>query len=551
MSEFRELSDAELDALIGRVGEAVAHNLALSGEDMQLLLEALLMLAQLQTRMADQDITLHKLRKLAGIISRSEKLQDVLPDATKRAGKRRKPKVPAAEKAPAVIHQQCHHQIDGLTKGGRCPECERGTLYKYTPVRVLRISGQTPLTSTQHILERLRCNTCGAYFTAEFSAEVKREGQANQQYDYSARALMGIQKYFLGAPFYRQQSLQQLVGFPVSASTVFDQCEALANAVQPLFAYLLVLAGKDAWHYHLDDTTNRILNQGPVEKPDRRSGKLKTRTGIYTSGIIATLPDNQRLVLYQTNVGHAGEWLDEILRHRPPTAPPPLIMCDALSRNRPSVLKAYALSLCNSHARREFVEVATRFPEAVAWVLERYGLIWDHDDDCREQGLSPAQRLVYHQRHSLPVMELIRDWGRQQLETQAVEANSGLGKAIRYFNKHFAGLTAFCRIEGAQIDNNAMEQALKLIIRGRKNSLFFKTAAGAAIADVITSVIATAYQANVNAFDYLIELQRHQLQVRQQPQQWLPWNYLETLNAQEHNREVGDDSGAGDEQQAA
>ena len=75
--------------------------------------------------------------------------------------------------------------MEGLEKGQRCPDCERGRLYKYDPALVLRISGQTPLTSVQHSLERLRCNTCGAYFTAELPEEVKRDGEAGQTYDYS------------------------------------------------------------------------------------------------------------------------------------------------------------------------------------------------------------------------------------------------------------------------------------------------------------------------------------------------------------------------------
>ena len=101
-------------------------------------------------------------------------------------------------------------------------------------------------------------------------------------------------------------------------------------------------------------------------------------------------------------------------------------------------------------------------------------------------------------------MEQIRAWGQQQLADGTVEANSRVGEAIGYFERHFGGLTAFCRIEGAPIDNNLMEQALKLIIRNRNNALFFKSTTGAAIADVITSVIATAYQAGVNVFDYRI-----------------------------------------------
>jgi len=535
MNQFREITDAELDALIERINEAIAHNLSLSLEDLRLLLDALVMLAHLQERMADHDITLQKLRKLAGIVKSSEQLKDVVPEAAQSPSSRRRKKKPAANtQSPPVIHQRCHHQLEGLVAGQQCPECLRGKLYKFDPAVVLRISGQTPLISTQHILQRLRCNTCGEYFTAPLSEEAKQDGPSEQRYGYSARALMGMQKYFMGAPFYRQQTLQQLLGFPVGASTVFDQCEHLANALQPVFSELIRLSGS-AVHYHLDDTTNRILTQGAVEKPDRRTGKVKQRTGVYTSGVIATLADGSLCILYQTNVGHAGEWLDEILTTRPPTAPPPIIMCDALSRNRPSVLDEYHLSLCNAHGRRAFVEIATHFPEPVTEVLTQYKVIWVHDDDCHQQSLSPSQRLAYHREHSLPVMERIRDWGQQQLHTEAVEHNSGLGKAIQYFMTHFDGLTAFCRVEGAAIDNNVMEQALKLILRGRKNSLFFKTPAGAAIADVITSVVATAYQANVNAFDYLVAMQRHQQDVRHQPDRWLPWNYQQNLDNNHKN----------------
>ena len=78
-----------------------------------------------------------------------------------------------------------------------------------------------------------------------------------------------------------------------------------------------------------------------------------------------------------------------------------------------------------------------------------------------------------------------------------------------------------------------MEQALKLVIRNRKNALFFKTLAGAAIADVLLSLIATAAQAKINVFEYLIVLQRHAKEVKQNPQQWLPWTYQNTLQALE------------------
>lgn len=235
---------------------------------------------------------------------------------------------------------------------------------------------------------------------------------------------------------------------PVSASTVFDQCEQLANALQPLFSCLLARAG-EAVLYFIDDTTHRILAQGPVTKPDRRTGNPKTRSGVYTSGMIAVLTDGHRCILYQTNMGHAGEWLDEILRGRAPTAPPPIVMSDALSHNRPHAVAVYHQALGNAHVRREFVDLAHLLPDQVTEVLERYALIWENERYCQDQGLSASQRLAYHRQHSLPVMEQLRDWAQQQLATGAVEANSGFGQAIGYF--HSYRLTALSLILSVRV----------------------------------------------------------------------------------------------------
>lgn len=526
----QDLTEAELDALIARVERAIEHELALSVEDMKLLLQALLSLAHLQERLADNDITLHKLRKLAGIVRASEKLKDVLPNAasqgeSKRRQKAKKPPTPPAE---TVIHERCTHRIEGLAKGDRCPECAQGTVYKYAPASFVRFSGQAPLKTTQHILERLRCNLCGAYFTAEVSEDVKHDGGPGQQYGYSARALISLHKYYGGAPLYRQQTLNRMLGTPLSASTAFDQCEHVANDVQPVVRYLVDRAA-NAVQFELDDTTNRILNQGSIAKPDRKTGKPKPRSGIYTSAVIATLDDGHRVVLFQTTIGHAGEWIDEILAKRSAQAPPPLVMSDALSHNQPTVLAEYVKSLCNSHARREFVDLVDYYPHHVPWVLERYGQIWDHDTHCRDHGLSVPERLAYHRQHSLPIMEELRDWGQRQLDSGDVEANSALGKAIGYYLRHYPGLTAFCQIKGAKLDNNELEATLKLIIRHRKNALFFKTLAGAAVADTLTSLIATCEKAGVNAFEYLVVLQRYAAEVKQHPERWLPWTYQATL----------------------
>lgn len=525
---FTDIDGKALEALIARVTEAKENNLALSPDDCQLLLDALTTLMGMQDSLSSHGVTIHKLRKLLGIEKSSEKHRDLVNKPEEKKSKKNKTKQTKkeddfAQVKPTVVM----HNLEDIKKGDNCPECLTGKVYKIDPGSFLRITGQSPFTPEQHVMEKLRCNTCGAYFTAPLPDEVLNDGTGTQKYGYSARALMAIYKYFAGLPFYRQGSIQKILGVKITASTTFDQVEYVCNDIYPVFQYLSTLAG-DATHYYLDDTTHRILDAKPIEKKRRNSDKTTMRTGVYSSGIIATTLDERRIVLFETNIGHAGEFIDSILVNRSESSAKAIIMCDALVSNRPSVIQV-VISLCNSHARRQFVDVLSHFPEEVDHVLTRYGEIWANEHNAIEQDLSATKRLAYHAEHSLPIMEEIKTWGEAHLGNETVEANSGLGKAIRYFNKHYAGLTRFCSIEGAQLDNNPIEAMLKIIVRDRKNAMFHKTLFGATVGDVITSMIATAAEAGINVFEYFTALQQNKAQVKASPENYLPWNYLDNI----------------------
>ncbi len=408
---FTDIDGKALEALIERVSEAKENNLALSPEDYQLLLDALVTLATTQNRLANHDVTVHKLRKLLGIEKSSEKLGTVLKKAKPSSNKKNKKRKNDEEEGftpvkPTVIV----HSLVDIKKGDTCVECLTGKVYKTEPGSLLRITGQSPFKPEQHVMERLRCNTCGAYFTASLPTNVLTDGSVSQKYGYSARSLMAIYKYFAGLPFYRQSSIQKLLGVKITASTVFDQVELVCNDIYPVYQWLFNLAA-DAKHYYLDDTTHRIIDAKPVEKKARNSDKIRTRTGVYTSGVIATMADNHHIVLFETNIGHAGEFIDSILHKRSHACAKPLIMSDALASNRPTG-RDVTMSLCNSHARRQFVDIINHFPDEVEHVLNRYGEIWVNDEYTKAEKLSPSARLAYHQQHSAPIMAEIKLWGK-------------------------------------------------------------------------------------------------------------------------------------------
>ena len=522
---FTEIDGQALEALIARVTQAKENNLALSESDSQLLLDALLTLASMQDRLTHHNVTIHKLRKLLGIEKSSEKQTDITPKPKKTRNKKRT-SGSADDGFTPVKPTVVIHPLTDINKGENCPECDTGKLYKTEPGSFLRITGQSPFTPEQHVMERIRCNTCGAYFTAPLPQDVLEDGSGTQKYGYSARSLMAIYKYFAGLPFYRQSSIQKLLGVKLTASTVFDQVEQVCDAIYPVYQHLVSLAA-DAVHYAIDDTTHRILDAKPIEKKMRNSDKTHLRSGVYTSGVIATTAANQHIVLFETNIGHAGETIDSILLKRSQSCAQPIIMSDALTSNRPTVIST-TTSLCNSHARRQFVDVINHFPEEVEHILHRYGEIWTHEHHIAEQQLSLVRRLEYHQTHSLPIMAEIKLWGETHLAEETIEENSGLGTAIKYFIKHYEGLSLFCHVAGAKIDNNAIEAMLKIVVRDRKNAMFHKTQLGATIGDVITSMIATGSEAGVNVMDYFTLLQREHEHAKAEPEKYLPWNYLES-----------------------
>ncbi len=82
-------------------------------------------------------------------------------------------------------------------------------------------------------------------------------------------------------------------------------------------------------------------------------------------------------------------------------------------------------------------------------------------------------------------------WIEEQFRERVVEPNSRLGKAFSYVKNHWQGLTRFLEVPGVPLDNNVSEQELKPSQRHRKNSLFFRTQAGADVGDVLLSMIRT------------------------------------------------------------
>ena len=536
--EVIEVNFGELTALLER-----ARQEPLGEADCQRLEGAIQALNYLIEMIGEKDTTISRLRALLAKPS-TEKTRKVLekagvgatpqgsssppPGATPSG---QKPKPGHGRNGAAAYRGAERVKIahPSLKPGDRCPRCLKGKVYeqKESALRI-RVVGQAPLAATVYELERLRCNLCGDVFEAEAP-----EGVGEKKYDETAAAMIGLLRYGSGVPWYRLEGLEASLGIPLPAATQWEVVAEVAEGLRPAGEELIRQAAQGEVFYN-DDTSMKILALARAS-PQRMEGgetasSARERTGQFTSGIVSTR-QGQQVALFFTGRRHAGENFARVLTQRAAGLPPPIQMCDALSRNLPKLSKPLEILVghCNAHARRRYVEVVPSFPQECRYVLESFAEVYRYDAEAEARALSPEERLRFHQEHSGPVMENLHAWLQAQFAEKKVEPNSGLGEAIRYCLKYWTRLTLFLHQAGAPLDSNVVERALKKAILHRKNSLFYKTEKRAEVGDLFMSLIHTCALNHINAFDYLTELQKHTTELARNPAAWMPWNYRETL----------------------
>jgi hypothetical protein len=534
-----------------KIGERLKKK-QLTDKDYELLERFWTAFAQLIFILAEKDLSIKRLMRLLG--KKSEKAQTILKkevtdknqdkekasestdaesseeskDSSKTKEKKDKKRGHGRNGASRYVGAETIEvPLNNLSAGSECPDCKDGnTLYKCKPNKELRIKGCIPIKAIIYLLEKVRCRLCQKIFVAELPKEA-----GDKKYDEEAGSMVAVLKYGSGIPFYRLENLQDNQGVPLPASTQWDIVSDVSRRIFPAYQQLLV-EGAQGEILHNDDTHVKILSLMKENEEIRSRGSEgsegRERKGMFTTGILSKINGHQ-IALYLSGRKHAGENLSELLKLRISSLSPPIQMCDALSRNASSEFETI-LANCLAHGRRNFTDILDVFPVESQYVIKQLGKVYRNDTIAKAMEMTTAQRLEFHQKESGPVMTRLKEWFKEQFEEKKVEPNSSLGKAINYMNNHWEKLTLFLRVEGAPIDNNAVERILKTAILNRKNAYFYKNLNGAHTGDMFMSIIQTCKLARVNAFEYLTALQKYEKDVHRNPAAWLPWIYKDTLS---------------------
>lgn len=158
------------------------------------------------------------------------------------------------------------------------------------------------------------------------------------------------------------------------------------------------------------------------------------------------------------------------------------------------------LAACWAHSRRKFYEIAVadKAPvaiEAVRRISELYAI------EAEIRGQTPAQRLVVRNARSRPLVEELHLWLTAQL--RRLSASSRLAEAIRYALTRWGALGRFLQDGRVELDNNAVERAIRPVALGRKNHLFAGSDGGGARWATLSSLIETAKLNGIEPYAYL------------------------------------------------
>jgi len=408
-----------------------------------------------------------------------------------------------------------------LTAGSLCPDCAtcntKGTLRSDADSlkTIVRLVGSPLITGTRYLAPGMRCDTCQTRFQTPIPEEIKNA----PKYHESCATTLAIGRYSLGLPMCRMEQAQTQHGIPMKDATQWDLINRLSDVAYPVYSVLSEYAANGSLMIY-DDTPGRIL--------ENQAKNLATHTTAFIS-----VHEEHKIHLFFTGTHHAGNNADRILANRT-TNEPVIAMMDASPSNIPKKMSGqltarFILCFCLVHGRRKFYELFGAFDKECEFVLDVIGQVFANDAHCKEHALSSQDRLMYHQRHSQPLMNSLRIWLNNQSAYSLCEQNSGLGEAVRYMLRHWCPLTSFLRVAGAPLDSSWAERAIKIAIRHRRNSLFYKTPKGARVGDCLMSLIYTCNQNGINPYDYLNMLQRYGPDVAANPEHWLPWTYLQTV----------------------
>ncbi|MBF0316475.1 MAG: transposase [Oligoflexia bacterium] len=419
-----------------------------------------------------------------------------------------------------------------LRPGDRCPLDCGGKVYLFLrdgdPREIISFTFEQPFKAIVYKMHDVRCNFCLTVFKAPLPENVLKNGGSDGgifYYDYPALAALSMLHFGFGMPMYRLDQFQSLVGERFPESTQFDQLEFVADTFNPMVKYIYTL-GANCMLMQGDDIANRVHSLQPILKQRRSDNKITYREGIHSSLFIGTINEGHLVPIIKTGIIHFGELLDEILLLRTPGLPVPRLVCDGSGVNTSSVT-LIEKGGCWAHLREYAKAAKKNFPVEAKFYIDEIRDIFKADE--KTHGMNAEERLDYLKKNALPKVEAMAKIIEKAVLNKIVLPKSELGEFFTYFLNQYDLLLLPFKVPGIPLHNNLSEWCTYLVARYLANSKAFRNTVGAAIGDVIMTIILLAYLSNTNPYEYILYCLQHKEEMSVRPQDFLPWKLRDKI----------------------
>ena len=156
---------------------------------------------------------------------------------------------------------------------------------------------------------------------------------------------------------------------------------------------------------------------------------------------------------------------------------------------------------CLAHVRRKFFEAREESQGFPLLVLSAIQKLYRIEREAKEKGLSVEARRELRREESMPLLESLR--GVLEDRQALVLPKSQFGMAISYTLEQWDALVRYVDVLEAEIDNNSVENAMRVVALGRKNWLQVGSEAGGRRAAILYSLIESAKRLRLDPFAYM------------------------------------------------
>lgn len=337
------------------------------------------------------------------------------------------------------------------------------------------------------------------------------------QFGISVWVEMILSKYLYHQPTYRFIRQWEAQGLFLSQGTVTQGLQQLSPLLSPLYEAMVEKQLSDT-HWHADETRWMVF-----ESIEGKSGYRWYLWLVHSTSAVIFIIDPSRSA--QVIKDHFGEDSQGIL-----------------SVDRYSAYKAMAkvlqivLAFCWAHVRRDFLKVASSWPQYASWAMswvEAIGQLY-HLNQSRLQFASDTLQYQAAESQLRKAVQHMEKQFQQQLQQQTLPAVQEA--VLQSLKVHWTGLTLFVKHPHVPMDNNQAERDIRGSVIGRKNYFGSGSVWSGTLAAISFSLTQTLLLHQINPHPWFTEYFKACAQaggkVPSHYQNFLPWNLTAEQKAQ-------------------